>query len=328
MTTFPWRIEALNPPFGDPGFFLQHSYSGEALLFDLGDLHKLSAKQILKVSHIFISHGHIDHLIGFDHLLRLTLNRPKHLHLYGPPGIITMIGHKLKGYHWNLTAHYELLITVHEVHEKSIEQSTFACRHKFHPEPGTTQARKGATIFEAPTFTMSATTLDHGIDCLAFTLKEPLQVKIRPEELNRRNWSPGPWLSKVRLALQSNHPTDTVIEIAGRNYRLQEIADSIALIRPGLKIAYVTDTGFTPQNCQKLLPLIEGADILLCEAAFLEKTADKAEISKHLTAAQAGKLAHLSQAKRLRLFHFSPRHTEELEEFYRQAGEHFKGPIS
>ncbi len=326
--TFPWHIEALNPPFGDPGFFLQHRSNGATLLFDLGDLHKLSTKQILKVSYIFISHGHIDHLIGFDHLLRLTLNRPKDLHIYGPPGIITMIGHKLKGYHWNLTAHYELLITVHEVFEKRIEQSTFACRHKFNPEPGTTRARQDATIFKAPTFTMSATTVDHGIDCLAFALKEPLQVKIRPEELRRRSWSPGPWLSKMRLALQSNSPTDTVIEIGGRNYHLQEIAERLALIQPGLKIAYVTDTGFTPQNRQKLLPLIEGADILLCEAAFLESAADKAEISKHLTAAQAGKLARQGQVKGLRLFHFSPRHTEEMEEFYRQAGKHFNGPIS
>lgn len=326
--TFPWRIEALNPPFGDPGFLLQHSYSGKTLLFDLGDLHKLSAKQILKVSHIFISHGHIDHLIGFDHLLRLTLNRSKHLNIFGPPGIITMVGHKLKGYHWNLTAHYELLITVHEVHEKSVEQCTFACRHKFHPEPGISKARNSATILETPTFAINAATLDHGIDCLAFALKEPLQVKIRPEGLSRRNWVPGPWLNKVRLALQSNRPTDTIIEVDGHNYHLQEIADSIALIRPGLKIAYVTDTGFTPENCQKLLPLIEGADILLCEAAFLDSAADKAEISKHLTAAQAGKLACLSRARHLRLFHFSPRHTEEIEEFYRQAGEHFSGRIS
>ena len=326
--TFPWHIEALNPPFEDPGFILHHNYSGQALLFDLGDLHKLTAKQILKVSHIFVSHGHIDHLIGFDHLLRLTLNRSKHLHIYGPPGFIEIIGHKLKGYHWNLVAHYELLITVHEIHEKSIEQSTFACHHEFHPEPETARARKSATIFEAPTFTMAATTVDHGIPCLAFALKEPLQINFRPEELDRRGWSPGPWLSKVRQALQSKSPADTIIEISGRNYQLQEVADEIALIRPGLKIAYVTDTGFTPQNLELLLPLIEGADLLLCEAAFLESAADKAEASQHLTAAQAGKLAHLAQVKRLRLFHFSPRHTAEKEEFYRQAGEHFTGPIS
>ena len=326
--TLPWHIEALNPPFGDPGFFLLHSYSGQGLLLDLGDLHKLSAKQILKVSHIFISHGHIDHLIGFDLLLRMTLNHAKHLHLYGPPKIIKIVEHKLQGYCWNLTAHHELLITAHEIHEKSIEQCTFACRHKFHPEPGISMTRKSSAICENPTYTMASTTVDHGIDCLAFALKEPLQIKIRPQELNRRGWPPGPWLSQVQQHLQSQSPAETIIEIAGHSYQLQEIADAITQIRPGLKIAYVTDTGFTPENRQRLLPLIDGADILLCEAAFLESTADKAEISKHLTAAQAGQLAHQANAKELRLFHFSPRHSDEKEEFYRQAGEHFNGPIS
>ncbi|MCD6292382.1 MAG: ribonuclease Z [Deltaproteobacteria bacterium] len=326
--TFPWQIEALNPPFGDPGFILRHIYSGQALLFDLGNLHRLAPRSILKVSHIFISHGHIDHLIGFDHLLRLTLNRSKHLHIYGPPGIIELIGHKLQGYCWNLTAHYELLITVYDIHENTIEQTTFACRRKFQFEPTTTKPREDATIFTAPTFNIAATTLDHGTPCLAFVLKEPLQVKIRPEELDRRGWIPGPWLSQVRQALQSKSPSDTVIEIAGHNYQLQEIAAAIALIKPGLTIAYVTDIGFTQQNRQKLIPLIKNADLLLCEAAFLTSAADKAEASRHLTAAQAGKLASLAQAKRLQLFHFSPRHTDNQEDFYRQAEENFSGPIN
>lgn len=324
----PWNIEALNPPFDDPGFFLYHSYSGQALLFDLGDLHRLSARKILQVSYIFISHGHIDHLIGFDQLLRVTLNRPRHLHIYGPPGIIEMIGHKLKGYHWNLTAHYELLITVHAVHEQHIKESTFACHNKFHPEPVTSTDRKDATILTTPTFAIKAATLDHGTPCLAFTLNEPLQINFRPEELKRRNLSPGPWLSKIRQALQSAAPADTIIEIAGTGYTLKEIADAIAIIRPGIKIAYVTDIGFTTENQKKLLPLISGANLLLCETAFLDSAADKAKISHHLTASQAGELARQAQVKRLKIFHFSPRHHDLEEEFYRQAKAHFPGPVS
>ena len=324
----PWNIEALNPPFGDPGFFLHHSYTGQALIFDLGDLHQLPARKILQASHIFISHGHIDHLIGFDQLLRMTLNHAKHLYLYGPPGIIEIIGHKLQGYSWNLTAHHELLITAHEIHEKSIAQCTFACHHKFHPEPEISTARNSSTICKTPTYKMTATTVDHGIECLAFTLTEPLQIKFLPEKIKARGWSPGPWLNKTHQHLQSESPAETLIEIAGHNHQIQEIAEAVTQIKPGLKIAYVTDTGFNPENRQKLLTLITGADLLLCEAAFLEKTADKAQISKHLTAAQAGQLARLANAKELRLFHFSPRHTDEKNEFYRQAGKHFNGPIS
>ena len=326
--THPWHIKALNPAFGDPGFFLLHSYSGQALLFALGDLQRLSAKQILKVSHIFISHGHIDHLIGFDHFLRVTLNHAKQLHLYGPPGIIALIGHKLQGYSWNLTAHNELLITVHEIHEKSIERSNFACHHKFLAEPLTPTPRNSSEICKTPTFSMATVRVDHGLDCHAFALKEPLQVKIHTAKLKHKKWPPGPWLSQVKKHLQNRSPADTNIAIEGRNYPLQEVADTIAEITPGLKIAYVADSGFTPENQQRLLKLIAGADILLCEAAFLDSAESKAAASKHLTAAQAGQLASLAKVTELRLFHFSPRHAHEKEKFYRQAGDHFSGPIA
>ena len=324
----PWNIEALNPPFGDPGFFLYHSYSGQGLLFDLGDLHKLPPRKILQASHIFISHGHIDHLIGFDQMLRTTLNRPRHLHLYGPPGIIEMIGHKLQGYHWNLTAHYELLITVHAVHKHFMEKCTFACADKFHPQAPATCDRTDDIIFAAPTFVIKAVTLDHGTPCLAFTLNETLQVNFRPEELRRRHLEPGPWLSRLRQTLQSGTIDTTEIEVAGTAYRAGKLAEEIAITKPGLKIAYVTDIGFNPENLSRLLPLITKADLLLCEAAFLDSAADKAAGSHHLTATQAGELARLAQAGRLKLFHFSPRHHDLEKEFYLQARARFPGPVN
>ena len=324
----PRDIDTLNPPFGDPGFFLHHSHSGQALFFDLGDLHHLPVRKVVQASHIFISHGHIDHLIGFDHLLRATLNRPRHLHIYGPPGIIEMIGHKLQGYHWNLTTLYDLLISVHAVHEQHLKQCTFACRNKFHQEKITTSPRVDKTILTTPTFTINAVTLNHGTPCLAFTLNEPLQVKFQPEALNRHNWSPGPWLSQVHQGLQTAVAADTNIEIAGTNYTIKEVADAIATVKAGVKLAYVTDIGFTNDNLEKLIPLIGGADLLLCEAVFLNSTADKAKISHHLTASQAGAIANQAQVQQLKIFHFSRRHHGLEKEFYHQASEHFSGPIS
>lgn len=324
----PWNIEALNPPFGDPGFFLYHNYSGQGLLFDLGDLHNLPPKKILQASHIFISHGHIDHLIGFDQLLRTTLNRPRHLNLYGPPGIIEMIGHKLLGYQWNLTAHYEMLITVHAVHRQFMEKCTFACADKFKPGSLITYDRTDNTIFAGPTFLIKAVTLDHGTPCLAFTLNESIQVNFRPEELQRRHLKPGPWLTQMRQTLQSDTADDTEIEVAGTCYPVRELAGAIAITRPGRKIAYVTDIGFNSENRNRLLPLIANADLLLCEAAFLDSAADKAESSHHLTATQAGELAREAKVRRLKLFHFSPRHHDLEKEFYLQAQARFSGPVN
>ena len=74
----------VNPPFGDPGLFAPFFHKKRALLFDLGDISSLSPKDILKITHCFVSHAHMEHFIGFDHLLRIMLGREKVLRLYGP----------------------------------------------------------------------------------------------------------------------------------------------------------------------------------------------------------------------------------------------------
>ena len=86
----------VNDPFDDPALYIPFAFEKRALLFDLGDLSRLPPKDILKISHCFVSHTHMDHFCGFDRLLRICLGRPRQLHLYGPEGFLHNLEGKLR----------------------------------------------------------------------------------------------------------------------------------------------------------------------------------------------------------------------------------------
>ena len=107
----------INHPFDDPGLFIPFLFQKRALIFDLGNINGLPAKEILKIGHAFVTHTHVDHFIGFDHLLRLLLGREKTLSLFGPPGFLKNVEGKLAGYSWNLADkyNYPLVLQITEV---------------------------------------------------------------------------------------------------------------------------------------------------------------------------------------------------------------------
>ncbi|MDY6973609.1 MAG: MBL fold metallo-hydrolase [Thermodesulfobacteriota bacterium] len=123
----------VNDPFSDPGLFITFLFEKRALMFDIGDLGDLSSRDLLKITHVFVTHTHIDHFIGFDTLLRIFLSRDKTLHLFGPSDFIRQVEGKLAGYTWNLVAEYknDFTLEVNEVHSDRILTKTYVCRDRF-----------------------------------------------------------------------------------------------------------------------------------------------------------------------------------------------------
>jgi ribonuclease Z len=91
--TASFRPRPVNPAaFGDPAPFVPFASRRRALFFDLGNLSPLAPRDLLKISHIFVSHTHMNHFVGFDALLRLLPGRGRTIHLRGPAGFRDKVG--------------------------------------------------------------------------------------------------------------------------------------------------------------------------------------------------------------------------------------------
>ncbi|MFN8640802.1 MAG: ribonuclease Z [Candidatus Binatia bacterium] len=324
----------LNPPFGDPGLYVALRHQGRALLFDLGRLDRQPAAALLKVTQVFVSHTHMDHFIGFDHLLRLFLARELHLDLFGPPGIIANVRGKLAGYTWNLVESYPFALTVHEVGSERIDAVHLPARTAFAPEPLPARPFDGILV-ETPQLTVRTAHLDHRIPCLGFALAEKTRLNVRPERLAALGVPAGPWLNRLKEAVRRGEPDDTPIEAPGRSadgpqsrrFTLGELRDELLVATRGQKLAYVVDTLFSQANLARISALARDADVFFCESLFLDADRDQASKRYHLTARQAATLARAAGVARLETFHFSSRYDRDPAPLRAEAQAVFRGEL-
>jgi ribonuclease Z len=328
----------VNEPFGDPGLYVEIKWARRALLFDLGENDALGPTRLLRATDIFISHTHMDHFIGFDHVLRIALGRGKTLRLYGPPGLIANITGKLKGYTWNLVDGYPLTIEAKEFHPHEIRSSKFFAAAAFQPEalPPLPQDAPSPlrpfVVLNDPMFTIQAIPLNHRIPSFAYALQEQFHININKERLHAAGLPVGSWLKEVKQYIWEGRPEDFRFTATlyfehrreEREFVLGEVKDRFVTITRGQKIAYVVDARHDVENAAKIIELSRGADVFYCEAPYLDKDAEKARERYHLTARQAGLMAREAGVRHLVVFHFSPRYTGMGEVITREAMEAFE----
>ena len=309
----------VNGGVGDPGLYLPFPHGRRPFLCDRGDIHALRPREVLAVTDVFVSHTHIDHFCGFDRLLRIMLNRDKTVRLHGPEGLIANVAGKLAGYTWNLVDDYRLRLEVHEIGARRARRVTFSCRNRFRTRTAPRERPFDGVVLAEEGLAVEARHLDHAVPCLGFALQERVHLNVNGERLRGLGWEVGPWLSRVKAAIRAGRPGATPVRVpvrSGGSVRLRtlalaEIAAAAVIETPGERLAYVTDIRHSPGNERRVLELAHGADHFFCEAAFLERDADHAARKHHLTARQAGELARLAGARRLTIFHFSPKYEGE-----------------
>lgn len=310
----------VNEPFGDPGLYIDFLFERRALLFDIGTITSLSSRKLLRLSDVFVSHTHVDHFIGFDHLVRICLGRDMTIRFYGPPGFVDRVGHRLAGYTWNLVRNYPTDFTViaTEVHPDGTGFSAeFHCREAFRREGEREFRFENGVLLEDDSFLIRTAFLDHKIVSLGFALEEKNHVNIMKNRLDDLGLPVGPWLTELKQAVQRGAEDTEIIEVwrreAGqriveRRISIGELKAHALRIVPGQKIAYVTDVRNSSENRTKIIELAKGADYFFIEAMFLHEEAARAAEKCHLTARQAGELGRQARADRVIPIHFSAKH--------------------
>ncbi len=324
-----FHARLINDPFYDPVLFIRFLYKNRVILFDLGDISSLPAKEILKISHVFVSHTHMDHFIGFDILLRILLGREKKLYIYGPKDFLKNIEGKLSGYTWNLVSEYvtDFRIIATEIQKDKIIKKEYPCNKKFIPLRET-YSYFNEIIIKEPNFYIKTVILDHKIPCLGFSLIENFHVNINKQKLKELDLPVGPWLNRFKNEIYKDKNSDREFCVTWEEKGMvtkkekisfQKLLKEIAIISPGQKITYITDIVGNEQNINKVVEFAKNSDILFIESTFLDKDKELAIKKSHLTAKQAGMIARMAKAKKIVVFHFSPRYYENPDELKKEA---------
>ncbi len=314
----------VNPPFGDPGVYVDFRSERRAFLLDLGDNTPLFPKKLLRLSHVFVSHAHMDHFIGFDRLVRVCLGRQTGVHLFGPSGFIAQVEHKLAAYTWNLVQNYEtdFALTVTEIEgapasgETPARNARFRSRRRFEREDLPQSTVCVGVLLDEEGFRVRAALFDHRTPCLGFAIEEKTHVNVWKNRLLEMGLQTGPWLKDMKRAVLEGRPDGECVRarwkdfgvVHEREVTLGELKARALDLVPGQKICYVTDVAFHADNFRRIVELARGADLLFIESVFLDADSRHARDKQHLTARQAGTIARAAGARNLVPFHFSPRY--------------------
>ena len=168
------------------------------------------------------------------------------------------------------------------------------------------------TVVDTEAFRLEARKLDHLVPAIGYRLVEPDGRRMLRGELAARGIE-GPDIGRLQRDGRVTVP-------GGRTVTIDEVSEP----RPGQRFAFVMDT----RLCDAAFELADHADMLVCESTFADADAAIAAEYGHLTARQAGRIAHEAQVRTLVLTHFSQRYESDNSNMMaEEAAGSFRGTI-
>ena len=261
---------------------------GSLVLFDCGEATQIALRRLnlrwKKISVIFISHTHADHVTGLPGILMLSsqVERQDPLVIVGPPKIARYI----QANRSILEMYINYDIEIVEIGE-------------------------AGQVYRGEGFSVEAFPLRHSKTCVGYALQEDLRPGVfYPEKAVALGIPRGPLWSR----LQGGEP------VRLDSGRVVQPAEVIGENRTGRKFSFVTDTVPTPGIAER----VYGSDLFVCEGMFANDLAETAAEKKHLTARQAAEMALQARVKKLGLIHYSPRYAKkELQRLLEEAQQIF-----
>jgi ribonuclease Z len=258
---------------------------GELFLFDCGEGTQVSLRRLnlrwKKISVIFISHTHADHVTGIPGLLMLSsqVDRDDPLYIIGPPRIAEYIETSRRVL--DMYINYEIVV-------KEITS------------PG--------IVYKGDGFHVRCFPLSHTKPCYGYTLEEEMRPgEFHPQKAQELNIPMGKLWGKLQKG-------ENILTPDGREVHPQDVMGSP---RQGRKFSFVTDS----LALNEISTHVIGSDLFVCEGMFSQSLAEDAHDKKHMTAEEAAKIAAASAGvKKLALIHYSPRYTDyELKQLLGEA---------
>lgn len=262
----------------------------EIWLFDCGEATQHQILQTTlkprKISKIFITHLHGDHIFGLPGLVssRGFQGGDDPLDIYGPKGIKQYVLMCLK-----------------------ISKSHVNYPIRFHEFEGS----KGQ-LYEDDKMVVSFAKLNHGIDSYGFRMQEKDKTgTLLVDKLQADGIPSGPLYGKLKdgqkVTLEDGR------EIDGNDY--------IGKSKKGRIVTILGDTKQTPA----IVELAKDADVLVHEGTFAKSDADIARSYNHSTVAQAAEAARDANVKQLYITHISARYLgKDILKLLNSAREIFK----
>ena len=294
---------------------------GQIWLFDCGEATQIqlqkSALKMGKITKIFITHLHGDHLFGLPGLLS-TLGSglenskavKKQVDVYGPHGLYKYITVSLElsrsklAYKLNI---FELMPEAdqfgvdwaewpvdHESHQPlcMLENSRQKLYKSLHPDNG----KRFWLVYQDKMITVRAVPITHRIPCFGFVVEEADKVgALDVEKAKSLGVAPGPDYARLKNG-------ETII-ILGTGLEVKP-SDVVGPSQKGRKLVILGDTSETSEIQHFSLD----ADVVVHEATMEDSLREKAIEFGHSTSSMAAEFAVKVKCRKLCLTHLSPRY--------------------